>query len=247
MRHSDSGRSPFIFITKALRELNDLHGTEPPKLDVNFDLDLASPIDSSVTAKLAATDVVYRKINVENLLMDVAMTNGAINVYQARLKVGKGALSIDGRYDIAAGGFDLKLASNLDPNLFLPALPAGLNTALRDLHVWDSPKIEARYVLSPETGVLPILQGRVELGALEYKTVPFRSIAFNFENQGPLIKVTDAKVVMREGQLTGHGQYQYESSDFSYEVDSTLEPKRKLLPLMVAGRAAADCGNRALI
>ena len=75
-RRSDSGRSPFIFITKALRELNELHGSEPPQLDVTFDLDLASPIESRVSAKLMAADVVYRKINVENLAVDVAMKDG---------------------------------------------------------------------------------------------------------------------------------------------------------------------------
>ena len=145
-------------------------------------------------------------------------------------------MSINGRYDVAhRQGFDLKLASSLDPNLFLPSLPVEVTTALRDLHVWAPPKIEAHYVLSPETGVLPVLQGHVEFGALEFHSVPFRSVAFSFENKGPLVNVTDAQIVMREGQLTGHGQYQWETSDFSYAIDSTLDP-RKLLPLMFKGQ-----------
>ena len=234
------GRKPpttqnhFVFVTKALRELNNLRGTHLPQLDVDFDLDLADPIGSHVTAKLAAANVSYRKINVGTLAVAVEMRDGAVDIREARLRVGRGELAIAGRYDVAGGGFDLKLSSSLDPNLFLPMLPANGQTALRDFRVLAPPRISARYVLSAETGIVPVLQGRLEFGALELRTVPFRSVAFNFENHGPLVKISDAKIVMAEGQLTGHGQYHIETSDFQYELDSTLDPCR-LLPLMFPG------------
>ena len=76
------------------------------------------------------------------------------------------------------------------------------------------------------------MQGRVEFGALEYRSVPFRQIAFTFVNKGNDLTIRDAKVVMKEGQLTGRGQYNIETSDFAYDVDSTLDP-RQLLPLMI--------------
>ena len=229
-----NGQNQFVFVTKALRELNNLRGSHLPNLDVSFELDLTDPVGSHVAAKLGAVDVTYRKIHVEALTADVEMREGALEIREARLRVGRGELSVTGRYDIAGGGFDLRLASSLDPNLFFPALSPEINNALRDLRVLAPPKISARYVLSADTGIVPILTGRMEFGALEFRTVPFRSIVFNFENQGPLVKITDATIVMHEGQLTGHGQYHIETSDFSYELDSTLNPPR-LLPLMFPG------------
>ncbi|MEI8314135.1 MAG: AsmA-like C-terminal region-containing protein [Verrucomicrobiota bacterium] len=233
-RKKPSSQNHFVFVTKALRELNNLHGVHLPQLDVNFDLDLADPVGSHVTAKLAAAEVTYRKINVETLAVAVEMRDGAVDISEARLRVGYGELSVTGRYDLAGGGFDLQLASSLDPNLFLPMLPGTIKNALRDFRVLAPPRISARYVLSAETGITPILQGRMEFGALELRTVPFRSVVFSFENHGPLVKISDAKIVMAEGQLTGHGQYHIETSDFQYELDSTLDPC-KLLPLMFPG------------
>ena len=233
-RKKTASQNHFVFVTKALRELNNLHGTHLPQLDVNFDLDLADPVGSHVTAKLAAEAVSYRQINVEFLVISVEMRDGAVDIREARLRVGHGELSVTGRYDVTGGGFDLQLASSLDPNLFLPMVPVTVQNALRDFRVLAPPKISARYVLSAETGIVPVLQGRMEFGALELRTVPFQSVTFNFENHGPLVKISDAKIVMAEGQLTGQGQYHMETSDFRYEFDSTLDPC-KLLPLMFPG------------
>ena len=229
-----ASKSKFLFITKALRELNNLRGTHLPQLDVTFDLDRADPVGSHVTAKLAAANVSYRMINTENLVVAMEMRDGAVDIRSAILRVGDGELSVTGRYDVAGGGFDLQLKSSLDPNLFLPTLPASIQNTLRDFRVLAPPKISARYVLSAETGIVPVLQGRMEFGALELRTVPFQSVVFNFENYGPLVKISDAKIVMAEGQLTGRGQYHIETSDFQYELDSTLDPC-KLLPLMFPG------------
>ena len=226
-----SGKSQFVFITKALRELNGLHGTHLPQLNLDFDLDLADPVGSRVTAQLAANDVVSRKIHVETLTAKLEMRDGAVDIQQVQLRVGKGELLLTGRYDIAGGGFDLQLESSLDPNLFLPALPAEINNALRDFQVLEPPHITARYVLSADTGIVPVLRGRMEFGALNLRTVPFRSVTFDFENFGPLVTITNAKIVMAEGQLTGSGQYHIETSDFSYHLDSTLNP-HTLLPLL---------------
>ena len=67
-----------------------------------------------------------------------------LNIRDAALTVGNGELTIRGRYDIAAGNFDLKLDSSLDPNLFLPSLPPGITAVVRDLHVFEPPKISVR-------------------------------------------------------------------------------------------------------
>ena len=54
--------------------------------------------------------------------------------------------------------------------------------------------------------------------------------------------IADAVIQMREGRLTGHGQYHFESSDFAYEFDSTLDPTR-LQPLMFPSRPASRKGT----
>ncbi len=233
-RKKPTNQNHLVAITKALRELSNLRGEQLPQLDINFDLDLADPIGSHVIAKLTATEVSYRKINIESLAVAMEMRDGAIDIREARLRVGHGELAVTGRYDALGGGFDLQLASSLDPNLFLPTLPVTIQNTLRDFRVLAPPRISARYVLSVETGIVPVLQGRIEFGSLELRTVAFRSVAFNFENHGPLMKISDAKIVMAEGQLTGRGQYNIETSDFRYEFDSTLNPC-KLLPLMFSG------------
>ena len=226
-----AAKSPFAFVTKSLRELNRLKVNQPPQLDVDFNLDLGQPLDSRVHVRLFAADCGYRNLQVEKAVVDVTMHEGAIDLAECRLEIGGGDLSIHGRFDIAKGEFDLQLASTLDPAHVASAFSDDLKRALQDLRVEEKPKIEARYILSPETGSLPRLRGTVRTGALVIRGVPFRSISVTFENQGPDIKVTDAKIVTAEGQLTGRGQFQFESSDFSYELDSTLDP-HKLLPLM---------------
>lgn len=228
---SESAQSPFVFITKALRELNGLHGAQPPQLDVDFDLDLGAPLDSRVTAKLYASNVNYRKLTVEKLTTDIQMIDGAIDIRDATLLVGKGELTIRGRYDISAGNFDLKLDSSLDPNLFLPSLPKEIAKVVRDFRVFEPPKISVRYVLSTATGILPVLTGSLEFGALECRKVPFRRVGFTFTNKGAELTIPTMKIVTKEGQLTGHGQYNMETSDFTYDFDSTLDP-RPLLPLL---------------
>ncbi len=224
-------RSPFAFVTKTLRELNSLRIQQPPQLDMEFNLDLARPFESDVHARLVASDVVYRKLPVQSARVDVTMRQGAIDISDCRLGIGGGELTVTGRYDIAMGQFDLRLKSTLDPKFVAEALSDEWKRVLQDVRVDENPTVEARYVLSPETGSLPRLTGAVRTGGLVVRGVPFRSIRFAFENQGPLIQVTDARIVSAEGQLTGHGQYHMETSDFSYEFDSTLDPRR-LVPLM---------------
>ncbi len=224
-------KSPFGFITKSLRELNSLKITQPPALDVDFNLDLAKPLESQVHARLVGVDFGYRNLDVQKAAVEVTMRDGAIDIAECRLQIGGGDLAIHGRYDIAMGRFDIHLASTLDPTLVAAAVSDDLKRAVRDLRVEENPKIDARYILSPETGSLPQLQGTVHTGGLAYRGVPFRAISFGFENQGPEIKIANANIVTSEGRLTGRGQFHIESSDFNYELDSTLDP-RKLLPLM---------------
>jgi hypothetical protein len=226
-----AARSQFSFITKSLRELNSLKVSQAPQLDVVFSLDLAQPLDSQVRARLVGDDLGYRKLQVQKASVNVFMHDGAIDLSECRLQVGGGELSLLGRFDIARGEFDLRLNSSVDPTQVASAISDDLKRALQDLRVEENPRIEARYVLSPETGSLPLLRGTVQTGGLTVRGVPFRSISLTFENQGPDVKVTDARIVTAEGLLTGHGQYQIESSDFTYEIDSTLDP-RKLLPIM---------------
>lgn len=228
---SASERSPFIFVTKSLRELNLLRVSQAPQLDVDFDLNLAQPLDSHVHARLVALDVGYRNVQLQRATVDISMREGAVDIAECRVELGGGELSVNGRYDIGQGRFDLKLSSTVDPTRVAGALPEQWARGLQELRVEERLKIEARYVLSPETGSLPLLKGTVSTGRLEYRRVPFRAIQLAFENQGVDVRVTDARIVTAEGQLTGHGQIQVESSDFSYEVESTLDP-RKLLPLM---------------
>jgi hypothetical protein len=225
-------RSPFSFVTKTLRELNSLKTEQPPQLDVDFNLDLGRPIESRVHARLLGSDFGYRNLHVEKAAVEWTMHEGAVDLTECRLTIGGGELEIHGRFDIAMGQFDLWLKSTLDPTQVAAAFSVDVKRALQDIRLEEKPSIEARYSLSPATGTLPRLTGTARIGATVIRGVAFRSISLTFENQGPDIKVTDAKIVTAEGQLTGHGQFQFESSDFSYEFDSTLDP-RKLLPLMI--------------
>jgi AsmA-like C-terminal region len=231
MTKPGAGKSQFSFVTKALRELNSLGITAPPQLDLDFDLDLARPLDGRVKARLRGADFGYRNLHIDSAVVNVEMHDGAITIPQFLVTLANGEVSLHGRYDVGMGGFDLHFASTIDPTALAPALPRNVADELRELRVSESPKIGAHYVLSPETGSLPLLTGTVDTGALEFRSVAFHAIHFAFENQGPEVKVSDAKIVTAEGQLTGHGQYHIESSDFSYELDSTLDP-RKLLPIM---------------
>lgn len=233
-RPAQPGKGRFQFITKTVRELNRIHVTLPPQLDMDFDLDLARPLDGRATVRLTGSALEYRKVRLDSAAVQLEMLDGAIEIRQCMAKLYGGEVAIHGRYDIAMGRFDLNFSSTTDPTALAPALPDEAAAILRQIRVHQNPTITARYHLSAETGSLPQLQGAAHFGALDIRGVQLRSIKFRFENQGPEIKFTDAAIVTPEGRLLGHGQYHIESSDFSYEIDSTIDPTR-LLPLMPPG------------
>ncbi len=227
-----SGR-PFLFLTKGVRELNQIQVTLPPQLDLDFDLDLAQPLAGHVLAKLRGSQLQYRSLQLVSAGVDIEMSDGAIEVRRCEASLYGGEVDIHGRYDLAMGQFDMALTSTTDPTAIAPLFMKEAGPMLRDLRVEVNPKIEARYRLSPETGSLPELTGTVETGGLTFRGVEFRSIKFAFEDRGPQFKFNNVEVVTPEGRLDGHGEYQIESSDFAYELDSTLDPT-KLLPLMIS-------------
>jgi hypothetical protein len=224
-------RGQFLFLTKAVRELNRIQVTEPPDLNVNFNVDLSQPLASQVTARFHGSHVQYRDLHVDSVSVDVEMRDGAIIVRHCDATLYDGGVAVQGRYDVAKGEFDLTFSSTTDPAAIIPLFVENAKPILRDLRVENNPKITAHYRLSQETGSLPELTGTVETGGLSFRGVEFRSIKFAYEDHGPQIEFTGAEVVTPEGRVIGHGTYNIESSDFDYEFDSTVDPTR-LLPLM---------------
>ena len=224
-------KGQFLFVTRAVRELNRIQVTLPPQLDLDFDVDLTQPLASHVVAKFRGSHLQYRDLLLDSAGVDIEMRDGAIMVRRCEASLYGGDLSIQGRYDVAMGQFDATFSSTTDPAAIIPLVIKDTGQALRDLRVTENPTITARYRLSPETGSMPELTGTVLTGGLTFRGVEFRSIKFAFDDRGPQIKLTDVEVVTPEGRLVGHGDYHLESTDFNYELDSTLDPTR-LLPLM---------------
>jgi hypothetical protein len=227
-----SGR--FVFITKALRELYSLRAGETPQLDLDFDLDLAQPWATRANVRLFGRQIQYRKATVGLVAVRVAMADGAVQINECRLETADGTLSLTGRYDVAMGEFDFRLKSTVHPEVVAVVLPENLAQTMRQVKVGPAPQINARYWLAPDTGSLPKIEVGVEAGDLEYRGVKVRALSLLADSQGAEIFVRKARIEMAEGVLTGHGQYHLESSDFTYEFDSTLNPT-KLLPLMPRG------------
>jgi hypothetical protein len=226
-----STRGQFLFLTKAVRQLNRLQVTLPPQLDLNFDLDLAQPLASQAVAKFRGNRLQYRDLLLDSASVDVEMRDGAVVVRRCEASLYGGDVVVQGRYDVAMGQFDLNFSSTTDPAAIIPLVIPDARSILRDLRVEENPTITAHYRLSPDTGSLPELTGTVQTGGLRFRGVEFRSIKFGFEDRGPQVKFNDAEVVTPEGRVVGHGDYNIESSDFDYEFDSTVDPTR-LLPLM---------------
>lgn len=225
-------RGQFLFLTKAVRELNRIQVTEPPELNLDFNLDLSQPLASQVTARFHGSRLQYRDLRVDSVAVDVEMRDGAIVVRHCNATLYGGDVAIQGRYDIAMGQFDVTFSSTTDPAAIIPLFIENARPILRDLRVEKNPTITAHYRLSPETGSVPELTGGIESGGLNFRGVEFRSIKFGFEDRGPQVKLNDVEVVTPEGRVVGHGDYNIESSDFNYEFDSTVDPTR-LLPLMI--------------
>ena len=224
-------KGQFLFITKAVRELNRIQVTLPPQLDLDFDLDLAQPTSGKMVAKLRGSQFRYRGVQLDSASVDLGMHDGAVEIGQCLANLYGGEVSVKGRYDIAAGQFDISLTSTTDPGAIVSLIVTNATPVLRELRLQENPTIIARYRLGPETGSLPQLDGTVQTGGLVFRGVEFRSIKFAFDNRGPEIKLSNIEIITPEGQLTGHGEYHIESSDFAYELDSTIDPTR-LLPLM---------------
>jgi hypothetical protein len=225
-------RGQFLFLTKAVRELNRIQVTGPPELNLDFNLDLSQPLASQVTARFHGSHLQYRDLLVDSVAVDVEMRDGAIVVRHCDAALYGGDVAVQGRYDVARGEFDVTFSSSTDPAAIIPLFIENAKPILRDLRVESNPKITAHYRLSPETGSVPELTGTVESAGLNFRGVEFRSIKFAFEDRGPQVKLNDVEIVTPEGRVVGHGDYNIESSDFTYEFDSTVDPTR-LLPLMV--------------
>ena len=227
-----ANRGQFLFLTKAVRELNRIQVTEPPGLNLDFHLDLSQPLESHVTARFHGNHLQYRDLLVDSVAVDVEMRDGAIVVRRCDATLYGGDVAVQGRYDVAMGQFDVTFSSSTDPAAIIPLFIENARPILRDLRVEKNPTITAHYRLSPETGSVPELTGTIESEGLNFRGVEFRSIKFGFEDRGPQIKLSDVEVVTPEGRVVGHGDYNIESSDFTYELDSTVDPTR-LLPLMI--------------
>ena len=229
---TESVAKRFAPVTKVVRELNQLRQTFPLELAVNFAADLGQPLASQqARAQLSGSGLQYRGVQADSVAVDVQLTNGVIEVQQCDMKLYGGAVTVTGRYDMVAGQFDLQMMSTTDPTAFAPALPASAAAELRQLKLERNPKIVARLVLSPETGSLPQVRGTVETGGLEFHGIKFNSIQFAVASKERELFFSDAVMVTPEGRLTGHGQIHMESTDFAYEIDSTIDPT-KLLPVM---------------
>jgi len=219
------------FLSRILRELHAVHCREPLDLYLDFDVDLANPLGMSARARLHGKDLLCRRVLINSLKLDVAMEEGSFRILQGDAELGGGNLSLNGDYDFARGLVDIRLRSSMDPLVLRRWLPPEAGKELEQLRLFQNPRLELQYRLSPETGTVPVLSGTLETGGLEFRGVKFRALSVKFENRGPEIKILAAHVVMPRGELTGQGRYHIESSDFEYEFDSTLDPTT-LIPLM---------------
>jgi hypothetical protein len=221
----------FVFITKTLRELSRIQVHQPPKLDLDFNLDLADPMATRLRASLRGNQIGYRDISVDDMQVRLTIDKGALDITQFKLGLYNGEILFTGRYDFANGTFDLKLKSSTDPTAFAVVLPPGPAAALRKLAVAQNPEFRIRYYLSEETGILPRLEGWVDAKPFKYQGIQFNEVQAAISMTHPVLTLSDVHVVMPEGELKGHGRFHLESTDFDYELDSTLNPSR-LLPLM---------------
>lgn len=230
-------------ISTALRELHGVRSGAPLDLYLDFDVNLDQPMELRARVRLHGNRLRYRRLAIHSIELDVGMEEGAIRIHGASARLAGGELQISGSYDLGKGQTDLRLKSTFDLTVLRPLLPPDVEKALPPFQFFQHPDIALRYLLSPETGTVPVLSGTIKVGEMAFRDVEFRAITFDFENRGPEIKISDARVVMRKGALTGHGQYHIESSDFAYEFDSTLDPTT-LLPLMtpIMQRWVSPCG-----
>lgn len=223
-------QSQFVFLTKALRELARIQVKEPPQMNVSFDADLADPMAARFEVRLNGSQIGYRGLSLDGVEVVVFMAGGQIEIRRFVLNLYNGAVSFHGQYNFAKGMFDLHMTSTTDPTAFAVVLPPAAAQELRKLVVRANPQIELRYHLSANTGTLPRLDGRLVAPPFQFDHIQFNGLDATVEMTYPLIKFRDVKVLMPEGQLTGHGQFHLENTDFGYAFDSTLNPTR-LLPV----------------
>lgn len=227
--------SPFRFVTPIVRELNRIQVSQPPELDLRFDVDMARPLESEAQLRLHGHQFSLRGVVIDDWLLLVSMQNGAVVIEQCDLKLYRGEIRLRGRYDVAAASFDLVLTSSTDPSALAAfGPPAMADFVRREVRVRDNPRFTARYRLMPETGPLPELAGHFVSGGLSIRGVDFLSVEFQYQQQGHRLRISDVRIAGPEGTLTGHGEINLETTDFRYEFQSSLDPVR-LLPLMPPG------------
>lgn len=227
--------SPFRFITPIVRELNRIQVSTPPQLDLRFDLDLARPLEAQAHVRFHGQQLSLRGVRVDEWLLLASMKDGAVVLDEFQVKLYRGDVRLRGRYDLAAATFDLILTSSTDPTALAAFGPPAIADFIRrEVFVHDNPRLTLRYRLTSETGIVPELTGHALTGALKIRGVDFSSIEFHFRQRGHHLALSDVRVVTPEGQLTGQGEIDLDTTDFQYEFHSTLDPVR-LLPLMPPG------------
>ena len=222
------------FVTAIVRELNRISSTATPQMDLDFDVDPNDPLAGWARLRLYGMDLHYRDVVIDSAHVEVEMSQEVIQIGKFLIRVGGGEITMDGRYDFAHGLFDVRLQSTADPRAFAAWLPPAFLPSLQEADLYVNPRLTLRYLLSPATGGEPQWQGTVQAGPLLFRNVNFSRIEFAFDSQWPDIRICNAYVATPEGALTGSGEYNAESSDFQYVLDSTLNPV-PLLPLMMPG------------
>lgn len=230
-----AGAKPnFTFLTAIVRELNRIQTASYPQLDVEFDLDLDRPLAGQAAVRLRGSSLEYRHVIIDSARVDVRLVGGVIDIRECTVAVGNGEIRCGGQYDTDAGRFDLRLRSTMDPLVVAAVAPTNVVAALGEIQVHANPTLTVRYVLAPATGSLPQLSGTLETGGLTVRGIEINRIALAFQQQGPVVNLSDVIVETPSGRLTGDGQFHVESSDFEYRLTSTLDPTA-WLPLMTPG------------
>jgi len=229
----ESGQA-FRLLTRVVRELNRLRAGTTPQLELDFDVDLADPLAGSARVSLQGSDWEYRGLRVDSARLIVELQAGAVRIRQCEAQLAGGTFKVAGHYDLRHGSFDVTVHSTTDPAAFLVLAPPEAVALADQVSFGQNPRIDVQYRLLPEIGTLPELLGSIDVRDVSVRGVAFRLVHAQFEVHGPEVIIRQAEVVTPEGRLTGQGRYHLESSDFSYHVDSRIDPIR-LMPLLGPG------------
>lgn len=213
--------------TAALRQ------TEPPRLQVSFDVDPAHLAATRVAWRATGARTFVRRGVVEGWRCAGTYDSGVLEVSDVSLRSDRGTARARARWRTAERLLDFDVVSDLPALHALSLLPPAARARMQaqGVEALEGLHLELRTADAPADSWARHLDGRLSASSLRWRTVPIRNLALTFavRDEGMRMDGLQAEIGQGPGAGPVAGSWQSDwSGDYAGELDLRFDPHHAL-------------------